>query len=251
MAPVKNKHIPMGVRKMAGGMKNKQILKFYIECETPVEDGFMNVSHFEVFLNERIKVNGKVGQMAANGVNIELQKTNLILTAEVPFSKRYLKYLTNTFLRKNSLRDWLRVVASSKDTYELRYFQLVPNSARGISLGCLYRHRCSRRRPYKNYRDVREQILPSWHILRYTSNNTSCVKPPCRPLAMCLPESINGCKGHPKCPAGEVCVEHRTSCINRSCKKEAKCAREGTCEALECPPSQHCVADPKPKCVKN
>uniref|UniRef100_A0A0M3HYA2 TIL domain-containing protein n=1 Tax=Ascaris lumbricoides TaxID=6252 RepID=A0A0M3HYA2_ASCLU len=80
---------------------------------------------------------------------------------------------------------------------------------------------------------------------------TSCVKPPCRPLAMCLPESINGCKGHPKCPAGEVCVEHRTSCINRSCKKEAKCAREGTCEALECPPSQHCVADPKPKCVKN
>uniref|UniRef100_A0A914RW24 Follistatin-like domain-containing protein n=1 Tax=Parascaris equorum TaxID=6256 RepID=A0A914RW24_PAREQ len=57
---------------------------------------------------------------------------------------------------------------------------------------------------------------------------TSCVKPPCRPIAMCLPDSINGCKGHPKCPAGEVCVEHRTSCINRSCKKEAKCAREGS-----------------------
>lgn len=37
---------------------------------------------------------------------------------------RYLKYLTKKFLKKNNLRDWLRVVASAKDTYELRYFQI-------------------------------------------------------------------------------------------------------------------------------
>jgi large subunit ribosomal protein L22e len=39
-------------------------------------------------------------------------------------SKRYLKYLTKKYLKRNSLRDWLRVVASGKDTYELRYFQI-------------------------------------------------------------------------------------------------------------------------------
>ena len=32
--------------------------------------------------------------------------------------------LQKKYLKKNSLRDWLRVVASSKDTYELRYFQI-------------------------------------------------------------------------------------------------------------------------------
>lgn len=37
---------------------------------------------------------------------------------------RYLKYLTKKYLKKNNLRDWLRVVASSKDAYELRYFQV-------------------------------------------------------------------------------------------------------------------------------
>jgi len=37
---------------------------------------------------------------------------------------RYLKYLTKKYLKKNNLRDWLRVVASGKDTYELRYFQV-------------------------------------------------------------------------------------------------------------------------------
>ncbi len=42
----------------------------------------------------------------------------------MPFSKRYLKYLTKKYLKKNNLRDWLRVVASAKDAYELRYFQI-------------------------------------------------------------------------------------------------------------------------------
>lgn len=37
---------------------------------------------------------------------------------------RYLKYLTKKYMKKNNLRDWLRVVATTKDTYELRYFQI-------------------------------------------------------------------------------------------------------------------------------
>lgn len=37
---------------------------------------------------------------------------------------RYLKYLTKKYLKKNNLRDWLRVVANSKGGYELRYFNI-------------------------------------------------------------------------------------------------------------------------------
>lgn len=40
------------------------------------------------------------------------------------FSKRYLKYLTKKFLKKQNLRDWMRVVASDHNTYELRYFNI-------------------------------------------------------------------------------------------------------------------------------
>lgn len=39
-------------------------------------------------------------------------------------SYRYLKYLTKKYLKKNNLRDWLRVVANTKESYELRYFQI-------------------------------------------------------------------------------------------------------------------------------
>lgn len=36
----------------------------------------------------------------------------------------YMKYLTKKFLKKHELRDWLRVIANSKDAYELRYFNI-------------------------------------------------------------------------------------------------------------------------------
>jgi large subunit ribosomal protein L22e len=32
--------------------------------------------------------------------------------------------LTKKFLKKNNLRDWLRVIANDKDSYELRYFNI-------------------------------------------------------------------------------------------------------------------------------
>lgn len=37
---------------------------------------------------------------------------------------RYMKYLTKKFLKKHELRDWLRVIANAKDSYELRYFNV-------------------------------------------------------------------------------------------------------------------------------
>uniref|UniRef100_A0A4W3HJE9 Large ribosomal subunit protein eL22 n=1 Tax=Callorhinchus milii TaxID=7868 RepID=A0A4W3HJE9_CALMI len=77
----------------------------------------------EQFLQERIKVNGKAGNLGG-AVTIERNKSKITVTSEVPFSKRYLKYLTKKYLKKNNLRDWLRVVANSKESYELRYFQI-------------------------------------------------------------------------------------------------------------------------------
>ena len=50
--------------------------------------------------------------------------TNLTVTSNIPISKRYLKYLTKKFLKKNTLRDWIRVVASSKDSYQLRFYNI-------------------------------------------------------------------------------------------------------------------------------
>ncbi|XP_022902722.1 large ribosomal subunit protein eL22-like [Onthophagus taurus] len=107
------------------GIKKKKVaLKFMVDCTHPVEDNILDVANFEKYLLERIKVSGKTGNLG-NAVSLSREKqTKLVLNSEIPFSKRYLKYLTKKYLKKQNLRDWLRVVANGKDSYELRYFQI-------------------------------------------------------------------------------------------------------------------------------
>ncbi|KAL6462676.1 hypothetical protein MHYP_G00290980 [Metynnis hypsauchen] len=106
-------------------VKNKKgaSCKFTLDCTHPVEDGILDSANFETFLREKVKVNGKTGNLG-NVVQISRQKNKISVTSEKQFSKRYLKYLTKKYLKKNNLRDWLRVVASDKESYELRYFQI-------------------------------------------------------------------------------------------------------------------------------
>merc|ERR1739840_22049 len=108
-----------------GGVKvsKKSQLRFAIDCSHPVEDGIMNCGDFETYLKERVKVGGKLGNFGKD-VTLGCEKNKVTLTSAVPFSKQYLKYLTKKYLKKNNLRDWLRVVAATKDSYELRYFQI-------------------------------------------------------------------------------------------------------------------------------
>ncbi|XP_002125710.2 large ribosomal subunit protein eL22-like [Ciona intestinalis] len=111
------------VVKGKGKKKKAPAKKFTLDCTHPVEDGIMDAANFEQFLKDRIKVNGKTNNLGQQVV-IETLKNKVVITCEIPFSKRYLKYLTKKYLKKNNLRDWLRVVASTKENYELRYFQI-------------------------------------------------------------------------------------------------------------------------------
>lgn len=106
----------------------KAVSKFIIDCAQPVEDKVFDVSAFEKFLHDRIKVNGKAGNLGSK-VEISKEKSKLIVNAEAPFSKRYLKYLTKKYLKKSQLRDFLHVIAPTKNSYELKYFKVTGGDA--------------------------------------------------------------------------------------------------------------------------
>ena len=101
----------------------KNAFKFFIDCKLPIEDNVIVLKDFEAFLTRNIKVDNKKGNLGTN-VTVGLDKESVVVESKVPFSKRYLKYLTKKYLKKNNLRDWLRVVAATNDSYELRYFQI-------------------------------------------------------------------------------------------------------------------------------
>jgi len=108
-------------QKLKKGKKGN--FKFTINCAAPVDDEIFDIAGFEKFLHDRIKVNGKTGVLG-DLIGIERERHNVHVTSKNPMSKRYLKYLAKKFLKKNQLRDYIRVISSSKNTYDLRYFNI-------------------------------------------------------------------------------------------------------------------------------
>ena len=117
-APVKTEAV---VKKAPA--KKVRAMKVTIDCTSPVNDKIFDLAAFESFLKNKIKVAGKVGNLGT-AVNIRREKNHIVIVSTSGFPKHYLKYLTKKFLKKNKLRDWLRVIAASKGVYELRYYNI-------------------------------------------------------------------------------------------------------------------------------
>lgn len=101
------------------------LAQFIINCSQPVNDKIFDAAAFEKFLHDRIKVEGRTGNLG-DVIQISQQADGKIeVVAHQEFSGRYLKYLTKKYLKKQQLRDWLRVVSTSPGTYELRFFNVV------------------------------------------------------------------------------------------------------------------------------
>ena len=109
--------------KMAPITKVHKTQRFIVDCTAPMQDNIIDASGLEKFFHDRIKVDGKCGQLGTK-IQISCQKGRITVLSEVPMSKRYLKYLTKKYLKKQQIRDFLRVVATSKGSYEVRYFNI-------------------------------------------------------------------------------------------------------------------------------
>ncbi|KAJ1834108.1 60S ribosomal protein L22 [Coemansia sp. RSA 2711] len=120
MAPQKNAK--------ANAKAKRPNYRYVIDVSAPANDNIFDVAAFEKFLHDRIKVEGTTNNLT-NKVTITRGEGKIIVEAKIEFSKRYLKYLTKKFLKKHQLRDWLRVVSESKDTYKLKYFNVSNDAA--------------------------------------------------------------------------------------------------------------------------
>lgn len=109
-----------------GKASKKSAKKFVIDCAAPVDDKVLDIASFEKYLNERVKIEGKQGNLAPHGVKISRDRTKITVATPdaVKFSKRQLKYLSKRYLKKQQLRDYLRVIANSKNSYQLKYYQI-------------------------------------------------------------------------------------------------------------------------------
>ena len=98
-------------------------LKYTINCKLTIEDNIIVLKDFEQFLAQRIKVNGRTGNLG-NSVTVSMDAHSIVVESKIPLSKRYLKYLTKKYLKQQDLKEYLRVIAVNRNQYELRYFKI-------------------------------------------------------------------------------------------------------------------------------
>jgi len=103
--------------------------KFVINASNAVNDKIFDLSAFEKFLHDRIKVDGRTNNLGDTVVISQQGEGKIEVVAHQEFSGRYLKYLTKKYLKKQQLRDWLRVVSTSKGVYELRFYNVMADEA--------------------------------------------------------------------------------------------------------------------------
>lgn len=104
--------------------KEKKRAAFMIDCTLPVKDKVFQAKELvEYFLN-KIKVAGKTKNLGKSVAVACDDSKKIRVNAEIPLAKRYLKYLAKKFLKKQEVRDYLRLVAPNKSTYEFKYFKM-------------------------------------------------------------------------------------------------------------------------------
>merc|ERR1719373_615253 len=123
----------VAVRKKVGArgfLKSKPLSQgkkvFKIDCSVPATDGIFDeaiLGAFEQYFQTQIKLHGRKGKLA-DKVKVNMDKNVLTVSTTMQYKKRYFKYLTKKFLKKKELRDWLRILATGKAGYQLRYFNI-------------------------------------------------------------------------------------------------------------------------------
>jgi large subunit ribosomal protein L22e len=80
-------------KKPAAKKGSKVTKKFILNCSQPVNDKIFDLSAFEKFLHDRIKVDGRTGNLGDNIVISQQSGGKIEVVAHQEFSGRYLKYL--------------------------------------------------------------------------------------------------------------------------------------------------------------
>merc|ERR1711991_891727 len=115
MVAVRRKVGARGQMRMPALPKGKKVFK--IDCSVPAQDEIMDadlMNAFQQYLIENVKLHGRKGKL---GDKVKVTQENSIVTVST----------TMKFLKKKNLRDWLRILATKKGEYTLKYFNIQDN----------------------------------------------------------------------------------------------------------------------------
>merc|ERR1719318_2322960 len=100
------------------------VCTYKVDCTAPVEDDIIKTEELVEFFKATIKQGGKTGNLG-DKIQVNADGTSVKVTNNGGrMAKKYLKYLLKKWLCKQKLRDYIRIIASDKESYKLKYFDV-------------------------------------------------------------------------------------------------------------------------------
>lgn len=99
----------------------EKAINYVVDLKQPIDDGVFEITDFENHMKQSLKLNGKKG---LEQVEISSKDHRLTISTKIIFSKRYIKFLAKKYLKKQELRDYLRVIATDKNTYTIKFVNI-------------------------------------------------------------------------------------------------------------------------------
>ena len=96
--------------------------RFVVDLTIPKEGNLVIPKDFASFLQSNIKLNGTKGNLGSD-LTVTVQGGRVTVTTTRQIAKRYLKYLTKKYLKRNEILEYFRVLATAKNTYTVRYMK--------------------------------------------------------------------------------------------------------------------------------
>mgnify|MGYP002041562262 CR=1 FL=1 len=110
-------------------LRNTELKKpanYTIDLGVAYEDDLLVAKELADYLKSAIKINGKKGNLQ-DQVTVTVNKDKLAVSTKVQFAKRYIKYLVKKYLKKNDILEYLKVIATDKQSYRIKYIKLGEN----------------------------------------------------------------------------------------------------------------------------
>merc|ERR1712124_19170 len=110
-------------------VQNKKEVKYTIDLTAAMDDDdqVIEQQHYVDWLKTKLKLNGKA--LCDEFCTVEASGKKVIVASNVKFGKRYLKYLTNKYLKSCDIKSYLRVFASDKLGYKVKFLSLQEGGA--------------------------------------------------------------------------------------------------------------------------
>ncbi|KAA0185868.1 hypothetical protein HAZT_HAZT002319 [Hyalella azteca] len=79
------------------------------------------------YLDQNFKVNGKRHNLENITLGLNEEAHTISVESTIPITKKYVKYLTQKYLCKHHMRDWVRVLSTghNSSTYVLKYYKIL------------------------------------------------------------------------------------------------------------------------------